>query len=304
MFNNDLESGKNAERNYWHFIGQVSRNCILTPLRIDKEHIEGKDIQAIRLTENGIQISSTEIKAMLNNHYIIRDNDNLEPSGTIEFELWSNAWDDNGHLKNRRLWTLGWLIGMLHPEEYNEYLSQETSIVTAQAPDELAFMLCKDGEGKKPYACIQFDDFTKLKERLYQIAPFDLDHLISPLHRYDYWANKKLNVPFNTWYVALDKLIDLANITLFEDVPIEVDATRKCPVEIQQARKDFLTQNANYKMNRRTEYERAQRAARSFNKDRGLHDNAPLPNMTAFDPDKLPAWIKQYDISPQKRNNT
>jgi len=295
MFSKDVVSGSNAERNYWRFIGQVSRNCILTPLRIE-DHIEGKDVQAIRLTEKGIQISSTEIKAILNNHYIIRDNNNLEPSGTIEFELWSNAWDDNGHLKNRRLWTLGWLIGMLHPEEYNEYLSQETSIVTAQAPDELAFMLCADDEGKQPYACIQFDDFTKLKDRLYQIAPFDLDHLISPLHRYDYWANKKLNVPFNTWYVALDKLIDLANITLFEDVPIVIDATRKCPVDIQQARKDFLTQNANYKINRRTEYERAQQAARSFNKDRDLPDNAQLPNMTAFDPDKLPSWIKQIKI--------
>lgn len=299
MFKTDLAAGNAAENIFWYFSGQLSRNNVISPTRTHKERIEGKDVMSVEIAPKGLRSASTEVKAILKNHYIIRDNDNLEPSGTLEFELWSNAWDDNGNIKPRRNWTIGWLPAMLHPKEYNERCVHGDKGISVQVPDQLAFMLCSDEHGKKPYACILFDDFNSLKQRLYQIAPFDLDHLVSPMHRYDYWANKNFNVPFNTWYVPLDKLVDLSRITLFEDVPIVVDQQKKkCPINIQNGRKDYLLQHSSYTINSEEEHEKAKIAGKAFNRDRGLPEDAKIPHMTHFDSSKLPAWVEKKDSLP------
>lgn len=298
MFNNDLTAGNAAENVFWNMYGQISNCNILTPIRTYQERIEGKDVTTVGITKKGLRNIAAEVKAVLKNNYITRDNDNDEPSGTLPFELWANAWDENGKIKTRRIWTAGWLPAMLHPQAYNERNITEGKSVSVQAPDQLAFMLCDDAEGKKPYACILFDSFTKLKKRLYQIAPFDLEHLVSPIHRYDYWANKQLNVPFNTWYVALDKLIDLAKITLFEDTSIQIDQQKKCPINIQNSRKDYLLNHVDNRINIEEECKNAQRAGKAYNRDRRLPEDAEIPHMTYFDPLKLPSWVKVIDTVP------
>ncbi len=298
MFNDDLFAGNTAEQIFWTLFGQISDCNILSPVRTCQERIEGKDIMTIGITKKGLRNLATEVKSVLKNNYITRDNDNNEPSGTLPFELWSNAWDENGNIKSRRIWTAGWLPAMLHPEVYNERCLKEGKSVSVQAPDQLAFMLCDDAEGKKPYACILFDNFTKLKNRLYKIAPFDLDHLVSPTHRYDYWANKQLNVPFNTWYVPLDKLIDLAKVILFEDISIQVNQQKKCPINIQNNRKDYLLNHVNSRINMEEENKKAQKAGKAYNRDHGLPEDAKIPHMTFFDTRKLPPWVRIIDTIP------
>lgn len=301
MFKSDLAAGNNAENIFRHFAGQISDVNILSPIRTSNELVEGKDILSIGITKKGHRLVTTEVKAILNNHFITRDNDNLAESGTLEFELWSNAWDENGNLKPRRNWTIGWLTAMLNPKAYNEFIADENSSITVEAPDQLAFMLCDDGHGKKPYACVLFPNFTKLKNRLIKIAatqeaPFDLEHLVSPMHRLGFWGDKRRNVPFNTWYVPLNELVDLAMITIFSDVPIRIDQqSKKCPIYIQNARKDYLIAHASNCFDRKEEYENAQAAGRSYKRDLGLPEDAPVPHMTYFDSNKLPPTVQRLD---------
>lgn len=298
MFINDVKAGNNAENIFWHFFGQISGYNILQPRRKNNDWIEGTDIESIGITDEGIKGISTEVKALLNNNFIRRDNNNLLPCGTLEFELWSNAWNEDGTLKPRIVWTPGWFQGMIHREEMREYQMMHGYDTDIHTPDQLAFMLCKDAAGKKPYACVLFNEFSKLKERLYRIAPFDLDDLRPPTHRYNFWINKQLNVPFNIWYVSLDEVVDLARIVLFEDVAIEPNYDCDCPIEIQQARCVYLTEHACLSINRKTEYQKAKNAGLAFNRDRGLPEGTKIPHMTYIDLDKLPSYVERYDACP------
>ena len=298
MFHNDLLAGNNAEKTFQAFAGQISDINILSPVRTDKEHVEGKDVLSIGITKKGHQLLRTEVKAVLRNTFITRDNDNLEPSGTLPFELWSNAWDEEGKLKHRRNWTIGWLPAMMNPQIYNEYIADKDNDITVEVPDRLAFMLCDDNQGKKPYACILFPDFRKLKTRLIKIAatqeaPFDLQRLSSPLDRF-FWNDKRRNVPFNVWQVPLDQLVDLARITIFSDVPMRIDQqSKKCPIRIQNARRDYLIAHATTTINRVEEYQKAQAAGRAYKRFLGLPEAEPIPCMNFFDPAKLPSNVQR-----------
>lgn len=300
MFQKDLSAGNNAEKNFQAFAGQISDINILSPVRTDKEHVEGKDIMSIGITKKGHQLIRTEVKAVLNNTFITRDNDNLEPSGTLPFELWSNAWNEKGKLKSRKKWTIGWLPAMMNPQIYNGYNADKEKDITVEVPDQLAFMLCDDNQGKKPYACILFPSFEKLKTRLKMIAktqeaPFNLERLSSPMDRF-LWNDRRRNVPFNVWQVPLDLLVDLARITIFSDVPILIDQqSKKCPIRIQNARKDYLIAHGLNIINRVEEYKKAQAAERAYKRDLGLPEDAPVPIMPYFDSDKLPPSVKRLD---------
>ena len=303
MFMNDLSAGNTAENIFWHFAGHFSERNILSSRRTNQEFIEGKDIVSNVITAKGFGFETTEVKAILNNHFITRDNDSLRESGTLEFELWSNAWAEDGTIKPRRNWTIGWLPAMMNPKVFNEFMAQEDSSVTVVAPDQLAFMLCDDVHGNKPYACILFSSFRKLKNRLKKIAatqeaPFDLEHLVPPVQRLGFWADKRRNVPFNTWYVPLDELIDLAQITLFDDVPIRIDQQKKCPIRIQNSRRDYLIAHSTNSINRVEEYNRQLVAGKAYNRDRGLSENAEIPHMIYFDSSKLPPSVLRFDRFP------
>lgn len=296
MFIQDLKSGNNAERIYWEFIGQLSEICVLSPFQLHGGIDEGKDVIASGITESGLKQVKTEVKALLRNHYFIRDNDGLNPDGSIELELWSNAWRDDGSFNpDRSKWTPGWFWGMLHPEEFNRYQEEHERDTRIVQPDKLAFMLCTDKDGDKPFACVLFPDFNRFKNRLYQIAPFDLDNLVPPTHWHDYWKNEELNTPFNMWYAPLGKLIDLARITVFEDVPMKFNDHTGCPVTVQKARYEFIRSHASFSLDRTAERKKALKCGMAFNRDRGLPDNVTVPHMTYFDPEKLPSWVKDQE---------
>lgn len=288
-FNSDLIAGKNAENIFWWFEGQFSNHNILLPLKTGDGKIEGKDVTEAIISEHGLVGAYTEVKALRNNCFVIRDNNPdsaPDPSGTLEFELWSNAWDDNNKLLKRKDWTTGWFPKFLHPERYN---TEEVKVVK---PTRLVFMLFRDSEGKQPFACINFENYSALEKRLYEIAPFDLNDIPSPLLT-DYWKDEKLNTMFNCWYVSFDQVKDLATITRILDVPLEPEEGRRCPLEIQTARcMNLLDSCNNPSFDRRVEFKGAQSAARAYNTDRGLPENAPLKHMTSFDPAKLPWWVK------------
>lgn len=298
MFRSDLSAGNNAENIFWHFAGQLSDINILSPMRIKQEYIEGKDILAAGMEKKGCRWVSTEVKAVLKNTFITRDNDNLIPSGTLPFELWSNAWGEDGARKPPRNWTVGWLPAMMNPKVYNEFIAGEENNITVEAPDQLAFMLCDDSQGKKPYACILFPNFKKLKNRLKKIAasqeaPFNLERLPSPMDRF-FWKDKRRNVPYNVWQVPLDELIDLAKVTIFSDVPMQIDQQKKtCPIRTQNARRDYLIAHASISINRVEEYLKAQAAGKAYKRFLGIPEDAPIPHMTYFDPEKLPRYVKQ-----------
>lgn len=301
MFRSDLSAGNNAENIFWHFAGQLSDINVLSPIRTNQDHIEGRDILSIGITKKGHRWVTTEVKAVLNNTFITRDNDNLFSSGTLPFELWANAWDEEKNLKPRRNWTIGWLPAMMNPKVYNEYIADKESSVTVEAPEQLAFMLCDDSQGKKPYACILFPNFKKLKNRLKKIAatqeaPFKLEPLASPQNWLGFWNDKRRNVQFNSWYVPLDELIDLAKITIFSDVPMEINSqSKKCPIRVQNARKDYLIAHASNFINRKEEYQKAQAAGKAYKRDLGLPEDAPVPHMTYFDSEKLPSSVQRID---------
>lgn len=291
MFISDLDAGKNAENIFWWFEGQFSKHNILSPLKTGDSKVEGKDAMEAIITEQGLVGAHTEIKAVCNNYFITRDNNPSsapDPSGTLEFELWSNAWNDNKKLLPRRGWTTGWFPKILHPERYNR------RGITVVKPTRLVFMLCKDEYGKQPYACVNFENYRELEKRLYEIAPFDLDDIPSPLMR-DYWKDESLNTMFNCWYVSFDQVKDLATITRILDVPLEPEEGRRCPLQIQTERcMNLIRSFNNPAFDRRAEFKGAQNAARAFNRDMGLPENARLRHMTYFDPAKLPPYVKQY----------
>ena len=290
-FEKDLQAGKNAENNFWWFEGQLSKHNILSPLKTGDGRIEGKDVTEAIISEHGFVGAHTEVKAIRNNYFVTRNNNPdsaPDPSGTLEFELWSNAWDDHNRLSPRKGWTPGWFQKMLHPERFN------TKGVTVVKPTRLVFMLCKDAEARKPYACVNFEDYRELEKRLYEIAPFNLDDIPSPLLR-NYWNDEKLNTMFNCWYVSFDQVKDLATVTRILDVPLEPEEGRRCPLEIQTARcMNFLTRCNNPPFDRTVEFKRMQNAVRAFNRARGLPENASSKHMTYFDSAKLPPYVEQY----------
>lgn len=298
LFDKDIIYGMNAENTFLQFYGQLSRYNVLSPIRKTLDCIEGKDIESIGITDQGIKPVFAEVKALLGNNFIRRDNNNMLPCGTIEFELWSNAWRDDSTVKPRQYWTPGWLQKMIHCDEIREYQMMNGNDTEVCQPDQLAYMLCKDSAGNEPYACVLFDNFEKLKERLFRIAPFDLNNIPSPTRWPSFW-NDSINVPFNSWYVALDKIVDLSRITVFEDVTMEPDPKSKCPIEIQKARAAYIKEHASNSISIRTETANAQNAGKAYNRDRGLPENAEIPHMTAFDPDKLPPSVLRFDKIPE-----
>ena len=295
-FYTDLDAGNNAASIFWQFEGQCSNNNVLSSINCGKEKREGRDTQEIIITEQMLQGTDTEIKSVLNNNFIIRNNNPRsapDPGGTLEFELWSNAWDKNKKQIPRSKWTIGWFPKILHPERYN---IDNTTVVK---PTRLVFMLCKDSHGKQPYACVNFEQYEELEKRLRTIAPFDLDDIPSPLITH-YWSNEDLNTPFNCWYVPFDAVKDLATITRILDVPLEPNQFWNCPMDIQMARcENLLNSFNNPPFDRRVELKKAKSAARAYNKEKGLPSNAPLPHMIAFDPEKLPAWVEKHDTPPE-----
>ena len=293
MFIDDLKAGENAENIFWWFEGQFSKYNILSPLKTGNSKIAGKDVTEAIISERGLVGAHTEIKAIRNNYFVTRDNNPNsapDPSGTLEVELFSNAWDENNRLLPRKVWTTGWFPKILHPERYNK------GGIKVVKPTRLVFMLCKDYYGMQPYACINFEDFRELEKRLYEIAPFDLDDIPSPMLR-DYWKDEALNTMFNCWYVPFDQVKDLATITRILDVPLEPEQGRGCPLQIQAERcMNLLKSCNNPPFDRMVEFRRAQNAAKAYNRERGLPENAPLKHMTLFDLAKLPENVERYGL--------
>lgn len=286
-FENDVKAGTNAERIFYMFEGRFSRRNILWPTWEAAMHITGKDFQELVIADEGIRTLKTEVKACLSNHFIERNNNPRsapDPGGTLEFELWSNAWDENKHRIPRERWTAGWFQKILHPERYN------VDKKTVEKPSRLVFMLCADSDGLKPYVCVNFEKFDELEDRLRQIAPFSLDDIPSPTLM-DKWNDEAMNTPYNSWYVPFDKVKDLATITRILDNPIKPGPAWRCPLHIQYARCENLMNSINNSsFDSRVEVKELMKAAKAHIKELGLPEDAPLPHMVFFDSKKLPEY--------------
>ena len=189
------EQGKKAEYFFHKYSGHlVNGYCYYIQPEMIKENIGGMDIlgqhttrfekrnpipdglpyeRKVHYVAKSCGTSIIECKAI--NKFLFRDNDGNEPSGTISFELWSNAWGKNGR-KPKNKWTNGWLYGYFHPEEHTKELqnSGHTDIQYI-TPDALAFIQYQNGKSEYPFAAIVFENFVnKVFKRLRQIAPWEL----------------------------------------------------------------------------------------------------------------------------------
>ena len=142
-----------------------------------------------------------EIKTIKN--FLLRNNDNSDPSGTIGFELWS----DSSRSKP------GWLFSLINPEAQCELAEKDKRVKPAEVPIILIFALIQFGD---VIAVIAFEDIPALLDRLYDLAyesGVDLKEIPCGESARDWKPNNMLLIN-NMWHVSLDDLSDLATVTM------------------------------------------------------------------------------------------
>ncbi len=136
-------------------------------------------------------IGGLEVKTI--SGFLFRDNDNDEPSGTLPFELWSNK-ERTKH---------GWLLALLYPAL--RYRQEEEHPVHAVQPVLFCFLLVSY---LGPFACIMFEDFPTLAQRLKELAEergfkLDPDHI--PVgDNATGWQQDDPYIIGNMWHIPFD----------------------------------------------------------------------------------------------------
>lgn len=245
----EFEAGKIAEKFFKKYSGHlIHRNYIHQ--QTSAAHIGGKDFSGLSFGElkdskpviGGLPYeqkphkiavdlgeADAEVKGILGKTLLKRDNNDNEPSGTIEFEMWSNAWKKVKGSKKRVLtprsvWTHGWLHGYLHPVEHNKELRERgITDITYTTPEMLIYVYYADWNAEEPFVVIAFEDFGKLVERLKTISPWKLDPW-----EVDFVSEERFNTITtpsrsylldNMWHVPLEAVADLATVTMINDDP-------------------------------------------------------------------------------------
>ena len=169
--------------------------------------------------------------------FLFRTNDNSEPSGTVGFELWSSD-------KRKKA---GWLPGYMHPERYLEIDKDGNTTPQFVQPAVLFFLLMAYD---MPFACIAFENFGKLSERLKEIGrelKLDPENPPADMASYDGGAL----IIDNMWHVPFSRISDLAVVTMIGDKPrlrpdiTIINSKEACTNGTQQARYDYLVSCAN-----------------------------------------------------------
>ena len=150
-------------------------------------------------------IGGLEVKTI--SEYLFRDNDMDEPSGTLPFELWSNTERDKH----------GWLLALLYPEL--RLKQEDEQPVHAVQPVLFCFLLVSY---LGPFACIMFEDFPALAERLKELAlgkGFQLDPEHIPVgNEATDWQKDDPYIINNMWHIPFDNIQDLATVTMIGDM--------------------------------------------------------------------------------------
>lgn len=191
-----------------------------------------------------------EVKTCSFNQYVARNDCKFNyDCGVIQFAIWnSNNLNNKPERKRKRL---GSLYRMFYPSDADH----------ERRP--LSYVVVLLNMEMKPYACLVFEDFQALKDRLIEIGRRcgldlteegfrnipcweNLNGWKSP----DEWAdmkmaeNPELHLMKNMWYIKMSEVIDLANVVMIGRTP-EIRATvNNCSVWLQKKRLDFLTKRS------------------------------------------------------------
>ncbi len=192
------------------------------------------------------EIGGLEVKTISN--FTFRNNDNNVPSGTLPFELW------NGD-------RYGWLLALLYPEL--RLIPEDEQPIHAVQPVLFCFLLVSY---LGPYACIMFEDFPALVQRLkdyvegqgFELVPqSDIHPNGVPLDD-DTWRQDDPYIIDTCWHIPFERIADLATVTMIGEIPLVKRYYRlknrsfdyesdEHYVNLQQSRYSFLQQCAGNK---------------------------------------------------------
>ena len=155
-----------------------------------------------------IHIGGLEVKTISN--FTFRNNDNNEPSGSLPFELWNED-------------RYGWLFALLYPELRLE--SEDEQPIHATQPVLFCFLLVSY---LGPYACIMFEDFPALAQRLKDYAEEQGFELIPQSDTHpngvplddDTWRQDDPYIIETCWHIPFEHIADLATVTMIGEKPL------------------------------------------------------------------------------------
>jgi len=294
VYTNDERLGRLAEAFYLKYNGHLLSEAHM-PQDCRSEHMGGRDFTGLGFggfewkepvpngaawQKNGYYEAAhagfrqIEVKAIGNKTFLTRNNNGSEASGTIEFELWSNAWGEEGNrrvLKDRSVWTHGWLYGYLHPVDHNADLEQRNIDARTTVPQTLLYVLFDENE--RPFATVAFENFSKLVERLKSIAPWKLDpwEVKFGRRRFNTMDNPaKSYLLDNMWHVPFDMISDLATVTMINQDPELKETEKACSRKLQEERLAYLKKcAAGRHLNTAEVDECLQRIEEAIRRDRG-----------------------------------
>lgn len=230
------------------------------------EKVEGKDIvrgvvlPGVFGMKTGVNTgnnteSKVEVKSVRNfltrNGYMSKGI--MDQSGTIQFEIFG-IWD-----KDRAKPYAGWTLSLYNPEQLNAIKKLHNSPTTATRPDILAFILVDEKEN--PFACVAFEDITKLVNRLNQCFPEEWDFNcfnLPSLADKEYWGRyiddkgkatqwdlKRGGMIRNMWHIPFETLAGIATVTMIGDTdPAITGDSNGVSKELQEKRLAWLKNSA------------------------------------------------------------
>lgn len=261
---------KVAERIFEENIGDLTKYCIsANNQNVSTAGIEGKDIVSNLVLPNvyaydkrTLQLApeimreynadvrtggKREVKGI--RHFLDRNNDGGEASGTLYFEIFGRWMDD------RSKPYAGWTLALYNPDLLNEIKKAHNAITSAEKTDILAFILF-DREDK-PFACVAFEYIDKLIERLNECFPREWDMKnfnLPPLDnaefwrrytnergRYKHWETDRGGMILNNWYIPFRKLAGVATVTMIGDNDPNISGVSNGTSEaLQRSRLEYL----------------------------------------------------------------
>ena len=190
---------------------------------------------------------SVELKTRTYQQLVWRD-DNDYDCGTIQFAIW------NSYANESIRTHLGSLYKMFYPRE-----PEEGRKVTEVTPH--VYMEILLDANKRPFACIAFEDFPALRNRLIELAskhgiPLDREGF-KAIPRWEIgkdpnvWANQINGNRYRNkilitemWHVPFSDVVDLATITMIGETPEVIREGVRVPVEMQKKRLAFLEEHS------------------------------------------------------------
>ena len=231
---NDFVEGGDGLVTYYRFGEKIAADEYLE----ETVGIAGEGHQIAEILTGGL-----EVKTISN--FLFRTNDMNELSGTLPFELWAK--------KDRK--DYGWLLAMLYPNL--RYIPEDNQPIHAVQPVLFSFLLVSY---LGPFACVMFEDFPALAERLselaqekgFQLAPRSEEYPqgVPAGEEASLWLQNDPYIIENMWHIPLERLVDLATVTMIGGMPLLKHSTSINAetdgqyIGLQQARYNYLLQHS------------------------------------------------------------